>query len=81
MVVGKGRSVGVEEELLLVDPASGQARAVAGAVMEAARDPAANPPEAGSRETPSEVLEFELQLEQLETGTRPCLSLDELGAS
>ena len=73
------RSVGVEEELLLVDPASGQARAVAGAVMEAARDPAANPPEAGSRETPSEVLEFELQLEQLETGTRPCLSLDELG--
>ena len=54
---------------------------MAGAVMEAARDPAANPPEAGSRETPSEVLEFELQLEQLETGTRPCLSLDELGAS
>ena len=52
---------------------------MAGAVMEAARDPAANPPEAGSRETPSEVLEFELQLEQLETGTRPCLSLDELG--
>jgi glutamate---cysteine ligase / carboxylate-amine ligase len=73
------RSVGVEEELLLVDPASGQPRAVAGSVIEAAGKPAANPPEAGSRETPSEVLEFELQLEQLETGTRPCASLEELG--
>jgi glutamate---cysteine ligase / carboxylate-amine ligase len=72
------RSVGVEEELLLVDPASGQARAVAGAVMEASGG-AASPAEAAGPESPSEVLEFELQLEQLETGTRPCSSLDELG--
>jgi carboxylate-amine ligase len=84
------RSVGVEEELLLVDPVSGQARAVAGAVMEAgaaiaaAGDPAAGDQaggqhEAASPDKPSEVLEFELQLEQLETGTRPCGSLEELG--
>jgi carboxylate-amine ligase len=73
------RSVGVEEELLLVDPASGQARAVAAAVMEASGGPAASPAEAASPESPSEELEFELQLEQLETGTRPCGSLDELG--
>ena len=73
------RSVGVEEELLLVDPASGQARAVAGAVMEASGGPAASPAETAGPESPSEVLEFELQLEQLETGTRPCGSLEELG--
>jgi YbdK family carboxylate-amine ligase len=62
-----------------VDPASGQARAVAGAVMDASGGPAASPAAAASPESPSEVLEFELQLEQLETGTRPCSSLDELG--
>lgn len=62
-----------------MDPASGQARAVAAAVMEASGGPAASPAEAASPESPSEELEFELQLEQLETGTRPCGSLDELG--
>jgi len=61
------RSVGVEEELLLVDSATGQARAVAAAVMRAADEPSA------------EELEFELKQEQLETGTQPCVSLDDLG--
>ncbi|KRV49764.1 carboxylate--amine ligase [Wenjunlia vitaminophila] len=58
------RSVGVEEELLLVDPATGHPRAVAGAVL---RSPGDNDP-----------LVAELQREQLETGTRPCLTMDEL---
>ncbi len=58
------RSVGVEEEMLLVDPVSGEARAVAGAVMAAAGD---------------DDLQLELQREQLETGTRPCVSLADLG--
>jgi carboxylate-amine ligase len=61
------RSVGVEEELLLVDSATGQARAVAAAVMRAADEPSA------------EELEFELKQEQLETGTQPCVSLEDLG--
>jgi glutamate---cysteine ligase / carboxylate-amine ligase len=69
------RTVGVEEELLLVDPATGQARAVAGAVMRGAGE---EPPEAAAAEPPG-VLERELQREQLETATRPCHSLDELG--
>ena len=74
------RDVGVEEELMLVDPASGQARAVAGAVIRAAEEAAAaSSPEGGSRGEPSEALEFEFKLEQLETGTRPCASLEELG--
>lgn len=58
------RTVGVEEELLLVDPATGQARAVAGAVLRAGPD----------------ELESELQREQLETATQPCHTLDELAS-
>jgi hypothetical protein len=37
------RTVGVEEELLLVEPGTGQPRAVAGTVLEAARRAAADP--------------------------------------
>jgi len=59
------RSVGVEEELLLVDPASGQPRAVAGTVLRAAGDDSAS-------------LEFELQEQQLETNSEPCHSLSDL---
>jgi glutamate---cysteine ligase / carboxylate-amine ligase len=69
------RTVGVEEELLLVDPATGQARAVAGAVMRGAGE---EPPDTAAQEAPG-VLERELQREQLETATRPCHSLDDLG--
>jgi carboxylate-amine ligase len=59
------RSVGVEEELLLVDPDSGQPRAVAGTVMKAAGDDSAS-------------LDFELQEQQLETNSEPCHSLSDL---
>ena len=57
--------MGVEEEFLLVDPDTGTPRAVAHLAL--ARDPAA------------EQLTGELQREQLETATRPCTTLDELG--
>jgi carboxylate-amine ligase len=70
------RTVGVEEELLLVDPATGQARAVAGAVM---RDAGEESPDGAAANEPPGVLERELQREQLETATRPCRSLAELG--
>ena len=75
------RSVGVEEELLLVDPLTGQARAVAGSVLEAVRQEVAD---AGRDAHPAarqaaEALELELQLQQLETNTRPCRDLDDLG--
>lgn len=58
------RTVGVEEEFLLVDPDSGEPRAVSHLVL--ARDGGAD-------------LEGELQREQVETATRPCTTLDELG--
>ena len=62
--------MGVEEEFLLVDPESGRPRAVGGAVLAAeTRDP-----ENDGRMT------AELQREQVETGTRPCSTLHELGA-
>ena len=63
------RSVGVEEEFLLVEPESGQPRAVAGTVLAAARQ-AAGP--AGA------ALEFELKQQQLETNSEPCRTLGEL---
>jgi carboxylate-amine ligase len=64
------RTVGVEEEFLLVDPESGRPRAVGGAVLAAETRDAEN----GARMT------AELQREQVETGTQPCATLHELGA-
>jgi glutamate---cysteine ligase / carboxylate-amine ligase len=59
------RTVGVEEEFLLVDPGTGVPRAVAHLAL--------------AREGAGDRLTGELQREQLETATRPCASLDELG--
>jgi len=67
------RNVGVEEEFLLVDPATGEARAVAGAVLHAAAVQADGP---GEQEP--EYLEYELQKQQVEINTSPCGSLDDL---
>ena len=58
------RTIGVEEEFLLVDPDSGLPRAVAHLAL------AANP---------DSELAGELLREQLETATRPCSTLEELG--
>ncbi|MEI5010992.1 glutamate--cysteine ligase [Streptomyces sp. PmtA] len=65
------RSVGVEEELLLVDAETGEPRAVSAAVLDAA-----------ARETAGEdqVFESELQREQLEFATRPRTRMEELAA-
>ncbi|MDX6313387.1 MAG: glutamate---cysteine ligase / carboxylate-amine ligase, partial [Streptomyces sp.] len=57
------RTVGVEEELLLVDAGSFTPRAVAGAVLEG---------EKGGE------LVAELQQQQLEINTHPCERLDQL---
>jgi glutamate---cysteine ligase / carboxylate-amine ligase len=76
------RTVGVEEELLLVAPQTGQPRAVAGTVLRALHSEAAGSgngpdgtPAAGDA---ADALESELQKQQLETNTRPCRSIDEL---
>jgi carboxylate-amine ligase len=63
-----GRGVGVEEEVLLVDPATGVPREVALCALRRVDDDA------------QEVLQAELQRQQLETRTRPCSSLVELEA-
>jgi carboxylate-amine ligase len=81
------RSVGVEEELLLVEPDTGRPRAVAAAVLragDAAGGPEPGGPEAGGPGTGSgparqeQNLDYELQLQQVETNSRPCTTLDEL---
>ncbi|WP_345427110.1 glutamate--cysteine ligase [Pseudonocardia xishanensis] len=68
------RSVGVEEEFLLVDPGDGAARAIAATVLRLDGASARTEPQDGSG------LEAELHAEQLETGTEPCVDLDELAA-
>jgi carboxylate-amine ligase len=77
------RSVGVEEELLLVEPQTGQPKAVAGTALHAMRkEPARSGDSAdadGKGQQPADALEHELQQQQLETNTQPCRSLDELG--
>jgi glutamate---cysteine ligase / carboxylate-amine ligase len=68
------RSVGVEEELLLVEPQTGRPRAVAGTVLRAARQAMESDADADH----AQELEFELQQQQLETNSQPCRSLDDL---
>ncbi|MEU7136079.1 glutamate--cysteine ligase [Streptomyces sp. NPDC046261] len=66
------RSVGVEEELLLVDPDTGNPRAVAGTVLAHAG--------VGCEEETGAGLEKELQREQLEIATRPTTAMTDLAA-
>lgn len=79
------RSVGVEEELLLVEPGTGRPRAVAEAALrEIKRADGADGAEGLPQDEPEDgdaarSLDFELQSQQLETNTRPCHALDELG--
>jgi carboxylate-amine ligase len=70
------RSVGVEEELLLVEPGTGRPRAVAAAVLRASNGQGRGP-DSGGPDSDQE-LEHELQLQQVETSTRPCSTLEEL---
>jgi carboxylate-amine ligase len=62
------RSVGVEEEFLLVEPETGQPRAVAGTVLAAAQQAAG----ADRRDGDGAALEFELKQQQLKTNSEPC---------
>src|SRR5690348_12164969 len=59
------RKIGVEEELMLVDPDTGYLTAVAGPAVRAKEDAATE-------------VEQELFLQQLETSTAPCEKADEL---
>lgn len=62
------RTVGVEEELLLVDPETGEPCSVAAAALEG--DTSEGGAEGG--------VEGELMQQQLETGTAPCADIDDL---
>ncbi|GAA3285409.1 glutamate--cysteine ligase [Paenarthrobacter aurescens] len=61
------RTVGVEEELLIVDPVTGEPLALADALLAGHHEPAT-----------TTGLGHELKLEQIETQTRPCHSHSEL---
>ena len=68
------RTVGVEEELLLVDPGTGAPAAVATRAVQRAGAQPASP-----QDGPGGVVEEELKQEQIETDTRPCADLTTLG--
>ncbi|WP_330460916.1 glutamate--cysteine ligase [Streptomyces sp. NBC_00820] len=70
------RSVGVEEELLLVHARSGEPLALSGAFLAAADRSAGQPPPNGGG--PGHAFEKELQQEQLEFATRPVTQMGEL---
>ncbi|MET9464711.1 glutamate--cysteine ligase [Streptomyces sp. NPDC006544] len=70
------RSVGVEEELLLVDARTGAPLAVSGAVLAAAERFAWRRPGIGGR--PDHEFEKELQREQVEFATKPVTEMGEL---
>jgi carboxylate-amine ligase len=64
------RSVGVEEELLLVDPGTGRPLAVAEKALRIA-----GPDDIRQKDADGDIgesVEFELQQQQLETSTKPC---------
>ncbi|WP_350004081.1 glutamate--cysteine ligase [Pseudarthrobacter sp. WHRI 8279] len=75
------RTFGVEEELLIVDPATGEPLALADALLSGHRMAADDAPDAHALETEDKTvydddemgLSAELKLEQIETQTRPCL--------
>jgi carboxylate-amine ligase len=71
------RSVGVEEELLLVEPGTGQPLAVAETALRLV--PPGDDGQEGTDEEVGGAIEFELQRQQLETSTKPCFDLNELG--
>jgi glutamate---cysteine ligase / carboxylate-amine ligase len=71
------RSVGVEEELLLVEPGTGKPLAVAESALQTVG--AGDERQGNPHENAGEPLEFELQRQQLETSTKPCFVLSELG--
>jgi glutamate---cysteine ligase / carboxylate-amine ligase len=70
--------MGVEEELLLVEPGTGLPLAVAGSAIGADANETA-PGEPPDRETGEQPLDYELQQQQLETATKVCYDLSELG--
>ena len=70
------RSVGVEEELLLVEPGTGKPLAVAETALRTMDTDDGR--QAGAQGHAGESLEFELQRQQLETNTKPCFELSEL---
>jgi carboxylate-amine ligase len=73
------RSMGVEEELLLVEPGTGLPLAVAESALNGGEPADTRDGKQHSGAEPNEEsLEFELQQQQLETNSKPCHDLGEL---
>jgi glutamate---cysteine ligase / carboxylate-amine ligase len=73
------RTVGVEEELMLIDPSSGALRPVAANVLRAATGTVGRPTRVGGGLAHDRIdVQHELYLEQIEVATPPCRTLTEV---
>jgi carboxylate-amine ligase len=72
------RTVGVEEELMLIDPSSGALRGVAASVLRACTDASARPTHGGGASHDRTDVQHELFLEQIEAATPPCRTITEI---
>lgn len=70
------RKIGVEEELMLVDPSTGRLAAVSSKALRAHEQRVSE----GRTESDDETVDQEAFLQQIETATSPHTDLDELGA-
>jgi len=75
------RTVGVEEELMLVDPGTGLLSQASEQVVAAARSREGQDAATDGDPSAGESVEQELFLAQLETNSRPCTTLSDLRAS
>jgi carboxylate-amine ligase len=71
------RTVGVEEEMLLIDPATGMLRGVSAGILRSSAQ-AAGRPAAGRSAADRTEVQHELFLEQIELATPPCQTIGEL---
>ena len=69
------RKIGIEEEFMLVDPETGRLKPVAGKLLQVHEELAAQ----GGTEPDEDIVDQEAFLQQIETATAPCTSLDDLG--
>ena len=76
---GRMRTVGVEEELLLVEQQTGAPTAIAERLLQRWKSDADSDPGAESDEAFAGAIEGELQQQQIEVDSAPCTSLTDLG--
>lgn len=72
------RTIGVEEELMLIDPSTGELSPVAATVLRVSTETDGRPTHGGRRACDRIDVQHELYLEQIEVATPPCQTISEV---